>query len=60
MINFDDVTKENMKEHNLNWQQILNLDLEKQIHYLIFQVSNQILIKFIYMLKIRMKRNINF
>ena len=52
MINFDDVTKENIKEHNL--------DLEKQIHYLIYQVSNQILIKFIYMLKIRMKRNINF
>ena len=22
MINFDDVVKENIKEHNLNWQQI--------------------------------------
>ena len=22
MINFDDVTKENIKEHNLNWLQI--------------------------------------
>ena len=22
MINFDDVTKENIKEHNLNWSQI--------------------------------------
>ena len=22
MINFDDVTKENIKEHNLNWPQI--------------------------------------
>ena len=22
MINFDDVTKENVEEHNLNWQQI--------------------------------------
>ena len=24
MINFDDVTKENIKEHNLNWPQILD------------------------------------
>ena len=22
MINFDDITKENIKEHNLNWSQI--------------------------------------
>ena len=39
MINFDDVTKENIKEHNPNWPQIPNhpkehsqlaaLDLEK-------------------------------
>ena len=42
MINFDDVTKENIKEHSPNWPQIpehpyriLIKDLEKQIHYLI-------------------------
>ena len=45
MINFHAVTKENIKEHNLNWQPIPDhsdriviirgLDLEKQIHYLI-------------------------
>ena len=45
MINFDDVIKENIKEHNPNWLQILDhqyiilifvgLDQENQIHYLI-------------------------
>ena len=45
MINFDDVTKENVEEHNPNWPQIpdhpyrililVALDLEKRIHYLI-------------------------
>ena len=45
MINYDDVTKENMKEHNPNWPQIHDhsyriliveaLDLGKKIHYLI-------------------------
>ena len=43
MINFDDVTTENIKEHNPNWPEIPDhpyrrlevLDLEKQIHYLI-------------------------
>ena len=47
MITFDDVTKETIKQHNSNWQQIPDhqyrllifdlkaLDLEKQIHYLI-------------------------
>ena len=45
MINFDDVTKENIKEHNPNRLQIPGhpyrilitggQDLEKQIHYLI-------------------------
>ena len=44
MINFDDIAKENTKEHNPNWPQILDhpsriliiggLDLKKQIHYL--------------------------
>ena len=46
MINFDDATKENMKEHNLNWSQIPDhsqriltvraQDLKTQIHYLIY------------------------
>ena len=45
MINFDDVTQQNIKEHNPNWPQISDhpyriliteaLDLEKLIHYLI-------------------------
>ena len=45
MINFDDVTKQNIKEHTPNWPQISDhpnriltieaLDLEKLIHYLI-------------------------
>ena len=45
MINFDDVVKENVKEHNSNWLQIAihscrilileALDQQKQIHYLI-------------------------
>ena len=45
MINFDDFTKENIKEHNQNWSEIPDhpygiliidaLVLEKQIHYLI-------------------------
>ena len=30
MINFDDVTKDNIKEHSPNWSQIPH-----QIHYLI-------------------------
>ena len=28
MINFDDVTNENIKEHNLNWPQILIIHTE--------------------------------
>ena len=48
MINFDDVTRENLKEYNPHWPQIPDLpyrsfitevtevpDLEKQAHYLI-------------------------
>ena len=43
MINFEDVTKENTKEHNPHWQQIhdhlyrmlLIRDREREIHYLI-------------------------
>ena len=44
-VNFDDVTKENIKENNPNWPEVLDhpyrilivevLDLEKQMHYLI-------------------------
>ena len=39
MINFNDVTKENMEERNPNWPQFpdyqIILDPEKRIHYLI-------------------------
>ena len=44
MINFDDVIKENIKEHHSNYTEIADhkieyqqldfLDLEKQVHYL--------------------------
>ena len=66
MMNFDDVTKENVKEHNPNWPQIS----DHPYRILIiggsgltnsFNLSHrQILTKFIYMLKIHMKQNINF
>ena len=59
-----------MKEDNSNLPQILDHpyrilivgrkdpeDLEKQMHYLIWQFINQVLIKFIYMLKLYMKQN---
>ena len=45
MFNFDYITKEDIKEHNPNWPEIPDhpyriliiedLDLEKQMHYLI-------------------------
>ena len=34
MFNFDYITKEDIKEHNSNWPEILQ-DLEKQMHCLI-------------------------
>ena len=55
MINFDDITKENIKEHNPNWPEILD-----HPYRILITGSNKILIKFIYTLKIHMKQNINF
>ena len=62
MINIDDVTKENIKEHNTNWLQIS--DHPKRILIIgssgsgktnsLFNLINQ------HMLKIHMKENINF
>ena len=62
MINFDNVTIENIQEHNQNWPEIP----DHPYRILIIgrsgsgKVSNQILITFIYSLKIHMKQNINF
>ena len=68
MIKFHDVTKINIKEHNPNWRQIPDhpytiliieaQDLEKQIHQLIKKLTNQILVKFIYILNIDIKQKI--
>ena len=69
MINFDDVTKENIKEHNPNWPKIP--DHPKNINNWrlwiwkgnsLFNLINEELDidKIDYMLKIRMKQNINF
>ena len=66
MINFADVTKENIKEHNTNWPQ--TLDHPYRIWIIggstsgktnsLFNLISQLLIKYIYMLKIRAKENI--
>ena len=68
MINFDDVTKENIKEHNPNLPQIPDhpykilivegsgSEKRNSLFNLISQHS--ILIKFIYMLKIYVKQSI--
>ena len=69
-INFDYVTKENIKAHNPNWPQVL--DHPKRIliigslgsgksNSLFKSISHQPDIeKFVYMLKIHLKQNINF
>ena len=71
MINFGDATKENTKEHNQNWSLII-LDHSYKISItggsrsektnLLFNLINEELNidEFIYMLKIYMKKNINF
>ena len=70
MINFDDVTKENIKEHNANWPQITDHPYRILIiggsgsrkTNSIFNLINEEpdIDKFIYMLKIHLKQNINF
>ena len=70
MINLDNVIKEETKEHNPNWPQLLDhpnriliiggSESGKPIS-LFNQISHQPdLIKFIYMLKILVKQNVNF
>ena len=69
MINFDDVTKENIKEHNPNWLQIpkhlyriliIGGSRSGKIYSLFNLISHHyILIKYSYMPEIRMKQNIN-
>ena len=69
MINFDEYTNENKKEHNLNWPYIPvqpyriliigGSGIGKTNALLNLIIINQTLIKYICMLKIRMKININ-
>ena len=64
MINYDNVTKENMKEHNPNGLQITDhlyriLIIGGSVSEKTNALTNQILIKFIYMLMICMKQNTN-
>ena len=70
MINFDNLIEENIKENKPNWPEIPDHPYRiliitgsgsgKKIHSLIQQISHQILIKCIYMLKIHTKQNISF
>ena len=70
MINFNNVTKENIKEHNPNWPQILDhlfriliisVSEYGKANLLFSLIIQQLDIeKFIYMLKTHMKQNINF
>ena len=70
MFNFDYITKEYIKEHNSNWLETpdhpcrilitVGSGSEKINALLVYQIMNQILIKFIYMLKIHMKQDFNF
>ena len=53
MINFDDVTKETVIEHNVNWPQAF----DHPYKILIFGASGS---EIFHMLKIHMKQNINF
>ena len=65
MINFHDVTKEETKEHNPNWPQVL--DHPQRILIIggsgsgkTNSLFNLILFNLIYMLKVHMKQNLNF
>ena len=68
MINFDHVTKESIKEYDQNLPQIPDHPYRILIirgfgsgkTNSLFNLINQILTKFIYMLQIPMKQNINF
>ena len=68
MINFDDVTTENIEEHNLNWLQILDHPYRILINAVSGSGKTNSLFNLIcyqpdnnktYMLKICMKHNIN-
>ena len=64
MINYDNVTKENIKEHNPNGLQITDhlyriLIIGGSVSEKTNALTNQILIKCIYMLMICMKQNTN-
>ena len=70
LVNFDDVTKENITEYNPNWPEIFDYPYRIVIHggsgsgktNSSFNLINQqqILRRFIDMLKILIKQNINF
>ena len=59
-INFDEVIKENIKEHNPNWPEIPDYPYRILIVGGSEYSATRILITFIYMLKSLMKQNINF
>ena len=69
MINFDDVAKENIKEHNPNWSQIpvcpyrisiIGSSGSGKVNALFNLISHLPDIdKFIYILRIHVKQNIN-
>ena len=69
MINFDNITKKNIKEYNPNWRQIpvhpyriiigcFGLEKTNSLFNLIIQQPD--IDKYIHTLKIHMKQNINF
>ena len=62
MINFDGVTKEETKEHNpLIIHPIYGGSGSGKTNALLYLINHdQILIKFSYMLRIHMKKNINY
>ena len=68
MFSFDYITKEDTKEHNPNWSEINDHRYRILViagsgsgktNALLNHSMNQILIKFIYMLMIHLKQNIN-
>ena len=65
MINFDDIKREKIKEHNPNWLQIPDCPYRILIiggsgsgkMYVLPNLKNLILMKFIYMLRIHLKQD---